>query len=161
MAATANEADLGMLVGQLSRGLQQELFIRLAEQGHPDVRPRHGTVFAVLPAAGARATELARRSGQHKQIVGVIVDELEQLGYVERIVDPDDRRAKLIVPTAAGIDEISKARAILADIEQRHRQALGEEAYRPFRAGLERIAQAQRDWQLASPSSRDEEVAQQ
>ena len=81
MDASTREPDVGMLIGQLGRALQEELFSRLAEQGHPQVRPRHGTVLAVLPAAGLRATELAQRSGQHKQIVGVIVDELERLGY--------------------------------------------------------------------------------
>ncbi|MGH3392432.1 MAG: MarR family winged helix-turn-helix transcriptional regulator [Actinomadura sp.] len=141
---TEREPDLGMLIGQLARSLQDELFTRLAEQGHPGVRPRHGTVLAVLPADGARATEPARRSGQHKQIVGVIVDELVQLGYVRREHDPSDRRAKLVVPTEAGLDEISKARATLARIEQRHRQELGEEAYRGFMGALEHISRSQR-----------------
>jgi DNA-binding MarR family transcriptional regulator len=145
--ATEPGSDLGMLIGQLSRSLQDELFTRLAEQGHPRVRPRHGTVLAVLPADGARATEVARRCGQHKQIVGVIVDELVQLGYVRRQSDPSDRRAKLVVPTEAGMDEIGKARAILAAMEQRHRQELGEKTYGIFKTALERICCSQRAWQ--------------
>ncbi len=147
MADTAREADLGMLVGQLGRSVQEELFARLAEQGHRHVRPRHGTVLAFLPPDGARATELAQRSGQHKQIVGVIVDELVELGYVRREPDPRDRRAKLVVPTESGLDEIDKARAILALIEQRHRLELGDDAYRTFKTALERVARAQRSWQ--------------
>jgi DNA-binding MarR family transcriptional regulator len=146
MTDTAREADLGMLIGQLGRSLQEELFTTLAEQGHREVRPRHGTVLAFLPPAGARATELARRSGQHKQIVGVIVDELVELGYVRREPDPSDRRAKLIVPTESGLDEISKARAILARIEQRHRQELGDGTYRTFQTALEHITRSQRAW---------------
>ena len=147
MAETAREADLGMLVGQLGRALQEELFAKLAEQGHREVRPRHGTVLAFLPPEGARATELARRSGQHKQIVGVIVDELVELGYVRREPDPRDRRAKLVVPTESGLDEIGKARAVLALIERRHRQEVGDDAYRVFRTALERIALSQLSWQ--------------
>ncbi|NYI04629.1 MarR family winged helix-turn-helix transcriptional regulator [Allostreptomyces psammosilenae] len=147
MASDAEEPDLGMLIGQLARALRDELFARLAEQGHPRVRPRHGTVLAVLPASGARATELAQWSGQHKQIVGVIVDELEELGYVRRESDPRDRRAKLVVPTANGLDGIDKARAILADIEQRHRAALGDDTYAVFRTALEDVTRAQRAWQ--------------
>ncbi|WP_067168679.1 MarR family winged helix-turn-helix transcriptional regulator [Microtetraspora niveoalba] len=144
--AETREPDLGVLVGQLGRALQEELFARLAEQGHERVGPRHGTVLAVLPPEGARATELASRSGQHKQIVGVIVDELERLGYVARVPDPRDRRAKLVVPTPAGLDEVAKARAILADIEERHRRELGEDAYRAFTSALHRVAKAQRAW---------------
>ncbi|MCW2879754.1 MAG: MarR family transcriptional regulator [Sphaerisporangium sp.] len=146
MDGDSSEPDLGMLVGQLGRALQEELFSRLAEQGHPQVQPRHGTVLAVLPGSGARATELAQRSGQHKQIVGVIVDELERLGYVRREADPADRRAKLVVPTETGLDEVDKARTILAQIEQRHGQELGNEAYQVFKAALEHVTRSQRAW---------------
>jgi DNA-binding MarR family transcriptional regulator len=89
---------------------------------------------------------LSQRSGQHKQIVGTIVDELVQLGYVSREPDPRDRRAKLVVPTAYGLDEITRARAILAAIERRHEQALGTEEYTSFKAALQRITGLQRQW---------------
>ncbi|MFI0407358.1 MarR family winged helix-turn-helix transcriptional regulator [Actinomadura sp. 3N508] len=138
--------DLGMLAGQLMRALQEELFQRLAEQGHPDVRPRHGTVLAFLDRDGLRATELATRSGQHKQIVGTIVDELVALGYVRREPDPVDRRAKRVVPTEHGLDEIAKARAILAAIERRHREELGEERFTAFKDAFQEVARGQRRW---------------
>ncbi|RFS82888.1 MarR family transcriptional regulator [Actinomadura spongiicola] len=135
-----------MLAGQLMRGLQEELFARLAEQGHPDVRPRHGTVLAFLDPAGLRATELSARSGQHKQIVGTIVDELVALGYVRREPDPSDRRAKRIVPTEHGLDEIAKARAILASIERRHRESLGDARFDVFKAAFQEVVRGQRAW---------------
>lgn len=138
--------DLGVLTGQLMRALQEELFESLAEQGHPDVRPRHGAVLAFLTAEGARATDLAARSGQHKQIVGTIVDELVRLGYVSREPDPADRRAKLVVPTERGLDEIAKARAILAAIEDRHARALGAERYAAFREMFQQVTRDQRAW---------------
>jgi DNA-binding MarR family transcriptional regulator len=131
------EPDLGMLTAQLMRAVQDELFQSLAEQGHPDVRD------------GARATELAARSGQHKQIVGTIVDELAALGYVRREPDPRDRRAKLVVPTERGLDEIAKARAILAGIERRHRDALGADSYAAFKDAFQRVTADQRAWREA------------
>lgn len=140
------EPDLGTLTGQLMRAVQDELFATLAEQGHPEVRPRHGSVLAFLDRDGTRATELSQRSGQHKQIIGTIVDELVQLGYVSREPDPRDRRAKLVAPTTHGLDEIAKARAILAAIERRHQQALGAEAYVDFKAALQRVTSLQRRW---------------
>lgn len=146
MDAGRAEPDLGMLAGQLMRALQEELFHRLAQEGHPDVRPRHGTVLAFLEPAGVRATELSARSGQHKQIVGTIVDELVHLGYVRREPDPADRRAKRVVPTERGLDEIAKARAILAGIEDRHRRALGNERYTVFKDAFHEIARSQRAW---------------
>ena len=138
-----------MLAGQLIRALQEELFETLAEQGHPDVRPRHGTVLAFLDPEGVRATDLAARSGQHKQIIGTILDELVRLGYVTREPDPADRRAKLIVPTEHGIDEITKARAILAAIEERHERTLGAERYAGFLEMLRQVTRDQRTWRQA------------
>ncbi|GAA4241693.1 winged helix DNA-binding protein [Actinomadura meridiana] len=146
MEAEAEGPDLGVLAGQLMRALQEELFRRLAEEGHPGVRPRHGTVLAFLDRSGLRATELSARSGQHKQIVGSIVDELVALGYVRREPDPADRRAKRVVPTEHGLDEIAKARAILADIERRHRRHLGDERFAAFRETFQEIVRDQRGW---------------
>ncbi|MBG0816515.1 winged helix-turn-helix transcriptional regulator [Planomonospora sp. ID82291] len=135
-----------MLTGRLMRAIQEELFSTLAEQGHPDVRPRHGSVLAHLDPRGTRATDLAERSGQHKQIVGTIVDELVALGYVRREPDPADRRAKLVVFTDRGRDEVAKARAILAAIEQRHERALGADAYTTFKEMFQQVTDRQSAW---------------
>ncbi|MCO1593699.1 MarR family winged helix-turn-helix transcriptional regulator [Micromonospora sp. RHAY321] len=146
MTATAPKPDLGALTGQLMRALQEELFETLGEQGHPDVRPRHGSVLAFLEPEGVRSTDLSARSGQHKQVIGTIVDELVSLGYVRREPDPADRRAKLIVPTEHGLDEIAKARAILATIEQRLEHTLGEQRFATFREAFQEVTHLQRGW---------------
>ncbi|MFB6437807.1 MarR family winged helix-turn-helix transcriptional regulator [Streptomyces sp. NPDC056411] len=63
-----------------------------------------------------RASELARASGRHKQVIGSLVDDLERLGYVERKADPADRRAKLICPTERGLLQMETAAAIMRTI---------------------------------------------
>jgi DNA-binding MarR family transcriptional regulator len=131
--------DLGVLAARLSESTQGELFERLAEQGHPDLHPRHGAVLAYLDEDGVRATELARLSGRHKQIVGRVVDELEQLGYTERRPDPADRRAKLVVPTDRGLDAMRLADGVIAEIERRHAEAAGGKTYAEFRNTLRTI----------------------
>ncbi|MFD0784557.1 MarR family winged helix-turn-helix transcriptional regulator [Micromonospora azadirachtae] len=151
MDAPERVADLGMLTGQLMRAIQEELFEKLAEQGHPTVRPRHGSVLAFLGPEGARATDISARSGQHKQVVGTIVDELVGLGYVTREPDPDDRRAKRVVPTELGLDEITKARATLTAIEHRHAKDLGVRSFAAFKATLQEITRNQLNWRRADP----------
>lgn len=42
-----------------------------------------------------------------------IVDDLEQLGLVERSVDPRDRRVKLVAATAEGADRARRAQRLL------------------------------------------------
>jgi DNA-binding MarR family transcriptional regulator len=125
--------DLGVLASRLLFSLQDELFERLAAAGYEDLLPRHGAVLAYLDEDGVRATELARLSGRHKQIVGRIVDELEELGYVERRPDPGDRRAKLIFPTERGLDQVRLGDEIIADIEARHSREVGGRTYSQFR----------------------------
>ncbi|MEV4564953.1 MarR family winged helix-turn-helix transcriptional regulator [Nonomuraea sp. NPDC049419] len=140
---TQEDPDLGMLSGRTLFGLQRELFAALAEQGHPGLRPRHGAVLAYLDDDGSRATDLAARSGRHKQVIGTLVDELVELGYVERRRDPADRRAKLIVPTERGRDFIARSDAILADLEAAHARAVGEQAYAEFKRVFRLVAARQ------------------
>lgn len=137
------DPDLGVLSGRTLFSLQRELFTKMGEQGHPGLRPRHGAVLAYLDAEGSRATELAAQSGQHKQVIGTLVDELVTLGYVERQPDPADRRAKLIVPTGKGLDGMAKSDAILAKLEAEHAKAVGEEAYAEFKRVFRLVAERQ------------------
>lgn len=137
------DPDLGVLSSRTLFSLQRELFTELAEQGHPGLRPRYGAVLAYLDEEGSRATDLAARSGQHKQVIGTLVDELVELGYVERQRDPADRRAKLIVPTEKGLDFMAKSDAILAGMEAAHARAVGEDAYREFKRVFRLVAQRQ------------------
>jgi DNA-binding MarR family transcriptional regulator len=134
--------DLAVLAARLSDSIEQELFERLAERGHQDLRPRHAAVLAYLDEDGVRASDLARLSGRHKQVVGRLVDELEELGYVERRPDPADRRAKLIVPTERGLEQMRLGDEIVADIERRHAEAVGRRTYAEFRNVLREMVVA-------------------
>lgn len=86
------------------RGAIDELHRRLAERGHPDVRPAHGYAFQAIGASGATATELGRKLGVTKQAAGQMVDELVRLGYVERGPDPADGRRRIVTLTPRGTD---------------------------------------------------------
>jgi DNA-binding MarR family transcriptional regulator len=124
--------DLGVLAGRLLFAVQGELFSRLRDEGFDDIVYRHGAVLAYLRPEGVRATDLARLSGQVKQVIGVIIDDLETLGYVVRKPDPADRRAKLVIPTARGRRQMDAADAIMADIMERHSRNLGAASFRGF-----------------------------
>jgi DNA-binding MarR family transcriptional regulator len=137
--------DLGVLASQLLLSLQDELFARLAEEGYDDLHPRHGAVLAYLDEDGVRATELARLCGRHKQVVGRLVDELEDLGYVERRQDPADRRAKLVVPTKRGLEQMRRGDEIVADIEARHAKVTGARDYAEFRNVLRGVVARSRE----------------
>ncbi|MGK5741214.1 MarR family winged helix-turn-helix transcriptional regulator [Micromonospora sp. URMC 103] len=132
------EPDLGILAVQLSAGVQREIFTRAAQQGFADVRPRHGAVLAYLDPEGTRPGELARLAGRNKQTMGAILDELERLGYVRRVPDPADRRAKLVVPTDRGRTFMEVSDRLVGLIEQNLASTLGPDLYRDFREALRR-----------------------
>jgi DNA-binding MarR family transcriptional regulator len=113
---------------------------RLREAGHPAIRQGHGCVFRFIHEGGSRLTELAESSGLSKQSVGEVVDDLEQLGYVERAQDPQDGRAKVIKLTAQGAEAHSTALEIFADIERDWGERYGAERVATMRALLEELA---------------------
>jgi DNA-binding MarR family transcriptional regulator len=142
------ERGLGVLAARLLFAFQDQLYARLDEAGHGQVTRPHGAVVAHLDPEGTRATELARRSGRPKQVIGRAVDELEALGYLERRPEPGDRRAKLVVPTERGRELIQLSDQIIRDIEHRAAAALGRIAYDSFKNALETVADT-----LAPPAS--------
>jgi DNA-binding MarR family transcriptional regulator len=117
----------------------EELHRRLAERGFHDIRNAHGCVFRWVDPTGTRLTDLAERAGHSKQAVGEFVCDLEDRGYVERIPDPLDGRAKIIRLTERGIEANAAAREIFAEIEQEWAEQIGAERIAALRDALERI----------------------
>jgi DNA-binding MarR family transcriptional regulator len=117
-----------------------ELHRRLEEQGHPQIRNAHGCVFRYIDVDGSRLTDLAAQSGVTKQAVGEFVDELQQLGYVERAPDPIDGRAKIIRLTKRGRDARRAALRIFDDIEREWAERFGEDRIAELREILMAIA---------------------
>jgi DNA-binding MarR family transcriptional regulator len=138
-ARKTTEPDLGVLAVRLMFGLQAELFRRSAAEGFDDLRPRHGAVTAYLDEDGLRQTDLTRLAGRNKQSVATIIDELEALGYVSRVPDPADRRAKLIMPTERGLRLMTVSDRIVADLEREYAAEVGDEAYTEFVSTLKAL----------------------
>jgi DNA-binding MarR family transcriptional regulator len=114
---------------------------RIAEAGHPDIREGHGCVFGFIDIdKGSRLTDLAASAGFTKQAVGEAVTELERLGYVTRVPDPLDGRAKIIQLTDRGLDAVIKGRRIFAEIERDWAEQIGPELLASFREAATRIA---------------------
>ena len=131
--------DLGILAVRLLFGVQSDLFRRAAQHGFDNLRPRHGAVLAYLDEDGIRLVDLARIAGRNKQTIAAIVDELEKLGYIYRATDAADRRAKLIMPTERGLEVMQLADDILADIEERYAEQLGQRRYAQFKQALRTV----------------------
>jgi DNA-binding MarR family transcriptional regulator len=149
----ATNPDLGVLAGRLLFAVQRELFSTLAAEGFADLSYRHGAVLAYLDTDGVRATDLSRMSGQHKQVIGSMIDELEAMGYVERRPDPADRRAKLVHPTERGLAQMRTADNIMTAIQERHAQRLGQDVYSEFKRVFVDVTEHQRNYSYGDDRS--------
>src|SRR5919205_4040957 len=126
----AAETDLGRLLLQAHRALATELREGMTERGYADVRPGHNAAFMHIDRrSGTRLTDLARRARMSKQGMMLLVDDLEQRGYVRRVPDPDDARAKVVRLTARGRRYVAEARRAVAGVEARARRELGDRRY--------------------------------
>jgi DNA-binding MarR family transcriptional regulator len=133
--------DLGRLLLDAHRTFASELDASLDERGYPDVRPGHAVVFLhVDRRSGSRLTDLARKAGVTKQAMMLAVDELEVRGYVRRVQDPSDARAKLVRLTAKGRRCAAECRRVVQSIETRTRRTLGVRRYELVRGALEEMA---------------------
>jgi DNA-binding MarR family transcriptional regulator len=112
----------------------------LGKHGYEDLRPTHGCVFRFVREDGMRLTELAAHAGITKQSAGELVDDLVGLGYVERIADPADKRAKLICLTERGREAQRVGFGLFNEIEQRWAEHFGPDRFELLRELLEEIA---------------------
>ena len=128
-------ANTGTLLLRAFQAFQTELLDGLARAGY-EIRAKHGAVLANVEAGGSRPSVLARRAGMGKPALGELVDELEAMGYVERVADPADGRAKLVVPTSTGQAAIRVAARVIEAIEARYAAELGDTGYRRLRKAL-------------------------
>ncbi len=112
------------------------LFESLAAAGYADIHPAHAVVFQHLGSGAARVTELAGRAQLTKQYVGRLVADLEARGYLERVADPTDGRARLVRLSERGLEVTRAAEGIIADIEADWARRIGEAKYAELRRRL-------------------------
>lgn len=134
---------VGQLMEQVFRGIGAAARQHVSAAGFDDIRRAHDCVFRFMEPEGVRLRELADRAGMTPQSVGAHVDELEQLGYVERVADPTDRRSKLIRATPRGTATMQAAFEGLREMEREWTAALGPRRLAQMRKALEEIRRLQ------------------
>jgi DNA-binding MarR family transcriptional regulator len=143
-ATTARERpeNLAILLREAFVALNDQALARLAERGHGAVRPAHAAVFQYLDDAGTTVSVLAERARMTKQSMAELVRHLEQHDYVERVPDPDDRRAKLVQTTERGRAVFAIVREFVVELEARLDDVLGAARIKRLRTDLEAVRRA-------------------
>ncbi len=133
------EINTTYLLGRAHKVLNERIRGGVVAAGHP-IRAAHSAVFVSIDRAGSRLTHLAERAAMTPQAMGELVDDLAGLGYVERVPDPADRRAKLIMLTDLGYDALQAAFDTILDIEAELLSELGAGGLAKLQRVLRRLA---------------------
>src|ERR1044072_2036777 len=94
--------NTGVLLFIPYRWLENRVIAALTEAGFGDITTAQMKVVQRIGPDGTRLTELAEQAQVTKQTAGFLVDQLEKAGWVERVPDPTDKRARLVRIAAPG-----------------------------------------------------------
>ena len=105
----------------------------MAPAGFADSSPSWDTnIFHYLREGGPRLTELAERAHTTEQAIRYTINQLEAAGYVERVPDPTDSRAKISCLIERGWVLRRLADEIITSIEGECTRQLGEHMMSQF-----------------------------
>jgi DNA-binding MarR family transcriptional regulator len=124
------------LLQSLARSQAARVTAQFAAAGLAGLRPGHAQLLVPLLGAGRRASDLADHLGVSRQAVAQVVATLEKGGYVERVTDPQDARAKLIRLTPRGLVALGVMRQTALAVEQEWARRLGPDQFDRFRETL-------------------------
>ena len=119
-------ANVGRLLNNAVRRFEARVLELMSASGHVETRIAHVNLTRNLDVDGTRLTELARRASMSKQAMGELVDQCVDLGLVDRIVDPSDGRARIVMFTPAGLVWLDAFRDAVDLAEQEMRIELGK-----------------------------------
>lgn len=119
--------------------VQARMLRALHDRGFTEVVPAHLVVMRYPGPQGRRPGEIAAGSGQSKQATNYLLGQLEQLGFLERRSDPDDRRSKRVYLTPRGLEVATVMREAVAEIQREWAGQLGAEDFDQLRSLLTRL----------------------
>jgi DNA-binding MarR family transcriptional regulator len=107
-----------------ARGVFRSSIRRALDQSECDDLPPNGPyVLSAVARAGAPLSSVILQLGVSKQSAGQLVDSLVARGYLDRAVDPGDRRRLVVRPTERGEAAAKVIRAavdaVVGDLEAR------------------------------------------
>jgi DNA-binding MarR family transcriptional regulator len=131
------------LIGALLRvpfeTVRDRMLVGLHERGFTDLVTAHLDVFQYPGPENQHPGELATRTRMTKQALNYLLGQLQQLGYLTREADGDDRRSKRIRLTRKGRAAIKAIRQVVQEVEADWEQQLGLREFAQLRGLLTQL----------------------
>ncbi|ANE35509.1 transcriptional regulator, MarR family [Campylobacter iguaniorum] len=92
------------LVSKLRDAANQFIISRLKANGLANISPSHGDILAILfDEKPHDMTEIAKRICKTKPTVTILVEKLENSGYIQRVKSDNDARVSLVYLSQKGV----------------------------------------------------------
>lgn len=130
------------------RTMITELHSRLEKAGFADVRPAYGFVLLYVREHDAGVQEIAELMGTSKQAASKLLAGMEAARLVERVANPEDRRARRVLLTKRGRRMLSAVEAIYRDLEAEWADVVGARELERVRTHLVSVVRAAHDGEL-------------
>ena len=130
------ELPASLLMFIVSRAAAERIFRAVHDAGFDDLTMAQSRLAMGVDVEGTRLSVLAERAQIAKQTATALIDKLERAGYVERVPDPSDGRARLVKMTPRAEAVLPVARAEEDRIEAEWRAHLGDELMDQLRHAL-------------------------
>jgi DNA-binding MarR family transcriptional regulator len=128
--------NVGRLLNNAVARFEARVLELMSDSGHVETRMAHINLTRNLDVEGTRLTELARRASMSKQAMGELVDQCAALRLVDRVVDPDDRRGRIVRFTPSGLKWLDAFRRAVDIAEKEMRTELGKATMDALLRGL-------------------------
>jgi DNA-binding MarR family transcriptional regulator len=117
--------NIGLLCFIVQRAMEDRVLADLAAAGFDDITIAQARVLARVGSKGTRITDLAEQARVAKQTVTFLVDQLVRAGYVRRVPDPTDARARLVTFADRGLAAQQVARRTEVALQEEWTRHLG------------------------------------
>ncbi|MEX5295891.1 MarR family transcriptional regulator [Kocuria sp. CPCC 205268] len=133
--------NTGLLLYYPYRDMEIRVLEALHAAGFADLSYAQARIFQRIGPEGTRTVQLAEQARVTKQTASLLVQAMEEEGYVERRPDPSDARARLVTVAERGRAAQAVAADVVAEVEEQWRRRLGSRRYAALRRALAELHQ--------------------
>ena len=123
--------------------LQAEIMNALTlKHGHSQLRISYEPYISIASGRGARLSDIAEILGISRQAANQTANQIEAVGYLQRVADPSDGRAKLLVTTPGAKAMIRQGSAEAMKVQSRFAGIVGENELGLVNASLSALSRS-------------------